>query len=334
MDDDDDPIVQRPDETRIQPPPPPRAVPPLTEADEVNVVHEEERVRVLPDGTVMRESDRIEQEQSWFRRLPAVDPDRDPRAAHHRRPGALVRHEIRHQDRADGRRPPQSTTRSTACRTTASRCRSRGSRTPARPASSSARTPAGGASADKGSTVRLLVSKGRTPRDVPNAVGLYAGARSRPAGERRVHGHHRPGVLRSAGRHASSRRILRRARAARRARRCGSTSRRAARRVAVPSEVGKTLTDATADLEAKGFKVGTTPVASSEAADTVVSQSPAGGSAAEGRDRPAERLAGPGDDHDDDHGHRHHAHHDRHDAHHDHDDQHHGHGYDAVRDGP
>ena len=66
MHDDDDPIVQRPDETQIQPP---RPVPPLGDADEVSAVHEEERTRVLPDGTVVHETDRVEQKQSRFREL-------------------------------------------------------------------------------------------------------------------------------------------------------------------------------------------------------------------------------------------------------------------------
>jgi serine/threonine-protein kinase len=52
--------------------------------------------------------------------------------------------------------------------------------------------------------------------------------------------------------------------------------------VPVPSEVGSPLADAKAALEAKGFTVASTLVPASQAADTVVSQSPVGGAAPKG----------------------------------------------------
>ncbi len=113
MHDDDDPIVQRPDETQIQPP---RPVPPLGDADEVSAVHEEERTRVLPDGTVVHETDRVEQKQSRFRELLPWIADRRGRRDHPRRTDRLVHDAFGQQDRAERRRAARSTTPSIACR--------------------------------------------------------------------------------------------------------------------------------------------------------------------------------------------------------------------------
>ena len=178
MDDDDDPIVQRPDETSIQPPPPP-VPPPYHDPDaDVSVSHEEERVRVLPDGTVLRETDRVEEQQSWFRRnLPWVligvllviiaaalvvwlvtrsDSKSVPTVV-----GMQSDDAINHlQD--DGFKV--QITRAPNARAVGIVF---------------AQNPAGGASADSGSTVRLSVSSGQAQVTVPNAVGLaQADARS------------------------------------------------------------------------------------------------------------------------------------------------------------
>lgn len=280
MDDDDDPIVQRPDETRIQPPPPPRAVPPLSEADEVNVVHEEERVRVLPDGTVLRESDRIEREQSWFRRylpwiLIAIL-------------GVLiiVGLVLWYVTKSDSKTVP--TVVGLRVDDAVNRMQNDGFKVQiARQSNARAagvvfgQNPAGGASADKGTTVRLLVSKGRSLVTVPNAVGrTQAQARDQLVNAgftvttAQVFSDQPVGTVVAQDPAAGTRSAP--------ATKVRINVSKGSAQVDVPDEVGKTLTDATADLEAKGFKVGTTSVASSEAADTVVSQSPAGGAAKKG----------------------------------------------------
>jgi beta-lactam-binding protein with PASTA domain len=293
MDDDDDPIVQRPDETRIQPPP--RPVSPLNDpdvvyeeerarvlpdGDEVNVMHEEERLRVLPDGTVIRERDRIEQEQSWFRRyLPWIliailglviiaglvlwyvtksDSKAVPTVVGLRSDAAVNRLQ---NDGFKVQIVPQSSTRPAGV--------------------VFGQNPAGGASVSKGSTVRLLVSKGRTLVTVPNAVGVtQVDARSKLVNAgfavttAQVFSDQPAGTV-TAQDPAAGTRVA-----------PGTKVRinvsKGTADVPVPSEVGNSVTSAQAALEAKGFKVATTPVPSSSPADTVVSQSPAGGSAAKG----------------------------------------------------
>ena len=350
MDDDDDPIVQRPDETRIQPPPS-RPVPPLTDpdavhvvheaervrvlpdADEVNVMHEEERVRVLPDGTVIRERDRIEQGQSWFRRyLPWIliailglliiaglvlwyvtksDTKTVPTVVGLRSDAAVNRLQ---NDGLKVQIVPQSSTRPAGV--------------------VFGQNPAGGASVSKGTTVRLLVSKGRSLVTVPNAVGLSqvdarnklvnAGfavitaqvpsdqpvgtvtAQDPPAGTRvapgtKVH------INVSKGKAV----------------------------VPVPSEVGNTLSNAQGRARGEGL----------QGRDDARAVELAGGYrrlpesrrwfGPEGLDRPAQRLAGAVDDHDhsdshDAHDDGHDAHDDDHDAHDDDHDEHHGHGHDTL----
>jgi beta-lactam-binding protein with PASTA domain len=294
MHDDDDPIVQRPDETRIQP----RPVPPLTDpdavhvvheeervrvlpdADEVNVMHEEERVRVLPDGTVIRERDRVEQEQSWFRRyLPWIliailglliiaglvlwyvtksDTKTVPTVVGLRSDAAVNRLQ---NDGFKVQIVPQSSTRPAGV--------------------VFGQNPAGGASVSKGSTVRLLVSKGRSLVTVPNAVGLsQVDARNRLVNAgfavitAQVPSDQPVGTV-TAQDPAAGTRVAPGTKV-----HINVSKGKAV--VPVPSEVGNTLSNATAELEAKGFKVVTTPVPSSSPADTVVSQSPASGSAPKG----------------------------------------------------
>src|ERR1700712_715484 len=168
MDDNDDPTVQRPDETRIQPP---RRVPPLNDPDaDVNRVHEEERVRVLADGSVVRETDRIEQQESNFKRyLPwylmglllvlLI--------------GGLV---IWYVTRSDSKTVPTvigqkldnavSTLQDDGFKVSIERAPN------ARAAGIVfSQNPGAGTNTDKGSTVRLSVSSGKRTTAVPNAVG-------------------------------------------------------------------------------------------------------------------------------------------------------------------
>jgi beta-lactam-binding protein with PASTA domain len=278
MDDDDDPIVQRPDETRIQPPP---RVPPLNDPDvDVNVMHEEERVRVLPDGTVMRETDRVEQQDSWVRRylpwiLIAVL-------------GVLiiVGLVLWYVTKSDNKNVPAVV--GLRVDDAVNRMQNDGFKVQiarqsnARPAGVVfGQNPGGGTSTGKGSTVNLLVSKGRSRVTVPNAVGRSQGdARDQlvQAGftvtTAQVFSDQPTGTVVAQDPAAGTRSAP------------GTKVRinvsKGAAAVQVPSEVGSTVDDATAALSAKGFKVQTTRVASSEVVDTVVSQSPAGGSAPKG----------------------------------------------------
>ena len=296
MDDDDDPIVQRPDETRIQPPR--RAVPPrpdpdavhivheeervgaLPDADEVNVLHEEERVRVLPDGTVLRERDRIEQEQSWFRRylpwiLIAIL-------------GLVIIAGLAlwYVTRSDTKTVPSVVgLQSDAA---VNRLQNDGFKVQIVRQSSTGpagvvfgQNPAADASVSKGSTVRLLVSKGRSLVTVPNAVGLsQVDARNRLVNAgfavitAQVPADQPVGTVTAQDPPAGTRVAP--------GTKVHINVSKGKAVVPVPSEVGNSLSSAQAALEAKGFKVVTTPVPSSSPADTVVSQSPAGGSAPKG----------------------------------------------------
>jgi serine/threonine-protein kinase len=279
VDDDDDPIVQRPDETWIQPPPP-RRVAPLPDADDVNVLHEEERVRVLPDGTVMRETDRIEQEQSWFRRylpwiLIAIL-------------GLLiiVGLVLWYVTRSETKTVP--TVVGLSVEGAVNQLQNDGFKVQIARQSSSrpagvvfGQNPAGGASANKGTTVHLLVSAGPSMVTVPNVVGLaQVAARDMLVNAgfsvttAQVSSDQPVGTVVAQDPAAGSRTAP------------GTKVRinvsKGIAGVQVPNEVGKSVADATAALEAAGFKVATALVPSTVPADTVVSQSPAGGTAAKG----------------------------------------------------
>jgi eukaryotic-like serine/threonine-protein kinase len=277
MSDDDDPIVERPDDTQIQPP---RAVPPLSEQDPgVNVLHEEERVRVLDDGSVVRETDRIEQRSRFRELLPWLliallgviliagiviwyvtksDSKSVPTVIGLRQDVAVNRMQ------ADGFKvqiTPQSNARAAGV--------------------VFGQNPGGGTSAGKGSTVNLLVSSGRSRKTVPNAVGLaqtagrdalvQAGFRVTTA---EVSSDQPNGTIIAQDPAAGTRVAP------------GTKVRinvsKGSAGVTVPSEVGSTVDDAKAALAAKGFKPAVTLVSSSEATDTVIAQSPAGGTAPKG----------------------------------------------------
>jgi serine/threonine-protein kinase len=141
--------------------------------------------------------------------------------------------------------------------------------------------PDAGTNTSKGTTVQLSVSSGKRQVTVPNAVGRsQADARDQlvSAGlsvtTAEVFSDQPTGTVvaqdPAAGVRASPGTKVR------------INVSKGSASVPVPSQVGSTVADATANLEAKGFKVATTLVASSEAADTVVAQSPAGGSAPKG----------------------------------------------------
>jgi beta-lactam-binding protein with PASTA domain len=249
------------------------AAPRAADAD-VNVMHEEERVRVLADGSVLREVDRVEQRSRFRDRLPwlllalaglivAV--------------GLIVWY----VDRASTKTVPAVV--GLKIDAAVARLEQDGFKTQiARQTNARlagvvfGQNPASGTKHDDGSTVRLLVSKGRGTAKVPNAVGLtQAVARDRlvnagfkvttaevfssqPRGTVTAQspaagGQSAPGTLV----HVNISK--------------GSAT------LSVPSEVGNTIDDARAALAAKGFVPKVLRVPSAEPIDTVVAQSPAGG---------------------------------------------------------
>jgi beta-lactam-binding protein with PASTA domain len=279
MDDDDEPIIQRPDETRSQPP---RAVPPLNDPGaDVHALHEEERVRVLPDGTVVHETDRVEQEQSWFRRnLPWILMG----VCLVLLVGGLV---IWYVTRSDTKTVP--TVIGLQVDEAINRLQDDGfevqiHRQPndTRPAGVVfSANPGAGTNTDKGTTVQLFVSSGKRTKAVPNGVGRpQADARDAlvQAGfsvtTAQVFSDQPNGTVVAQDPPAGTRVAP------------GTKVRinvsKGAADIEIPDEVGSTVGDATAALEAKGFKVATTVVPSDEVADTVISQSPPGGAAPKG----------------------------------------------------
>jgi eukaryotic-like serine/threonine-protein kinase len=292
MDDDDDPIVQRPDETRIQPP---RPVPPLNDPDvDVNVSREEERVRVLADGSVVREADRVEaQQDSWFRRyLPWILMG----VLLVLLIGGLV---IWYVTRADNKTVPTvigqqvddaiNTLQDDGFKVRIQRSSSE------RPAGIVfGQNPAAGTNTDKGSTVQLSVSSGKRTVTVPNAVGRsQADARDAlvQAGfsvtTAQVFSSEASGTVVAQDPAAGTRAPP------------GSRVRinvsKGAASVEVPNQVGNTVEQATTDLQAQGFRVELTRVSSSEAAGTAVAQSPAGGAAPKGSSVRLDVSSGPTD---------------------------------------
>jgi beta-lactam-binding protein with PASTA domain len=278
MDDDDDPIVQRPDETGIQQP---RPASPYHDPDaDVSVSHEEERVRVLPDGTVLRETDRIEEQQSWFRRnLPWVLMG----ALLVLLLGGLL---IWYVTRSDNKTVP--TVIGLQVDDAVNRLQDDGFKTQITRAPNQrdagivfSQDPGAGSNVDKGTMVRLSVSSGQAQVTVPNAVGRsQADARDQlvKAGfsvtTAEVFSDQPTGTVvaqdPAAGTQAPPGTKVR------------INVSKGAGTVQVPSQVGSTVDDAKANLAAKGFKVDVTLVPSNEAADTVVAQSPAGGAAPKG----------------------------------------------------
>ena len=291
--DEPDPLLPPPDE-------PPLVVPPAAPADvryvreervvddgpaplagdlDVNAVHEEERVRVLPDGTVLRESDRIEQRSRFRDWLPwlllalvglilAI--------------GLIVWYVTRSSSKAV---PAVVGLRVDAA---VSKLQDDGFKVQiVRQSNAHAagvvfgQNPAAATKHDDGSSVRLLVSKGRTRATVPNGVGLAQGAardRLVQAGFRvmtaEVFSDQPRGTVvaqqPAAGGHVAPGSLVR------------LNISKGSANVDVPSEVGNPVTQAQSELAAKGLKPTVTRVPSDQPIDTVVAQAPAGGQVRKG----------------------------------------------------
>jgi beta-lactam-binding protein with PASTA domain len=250
-------------------------VAPLAGEVDVNAVHEEERVRVLADGSVLRETDRIEQRSRFRDRLPwlllalvglliAI--------------GLIIWYV--------GRSSSKTVPAVVGLRIDAavSRLQQDGFKVQiARQSNARAagvvfgQNPAAATTHDDGSTVRLLVSKGRSHARVPNAVGLsQSAARDRlvRAGFRVVTTEvfsDQPrdsvvGQVPPAGGAVSPGGLVR------------LRVSKGSGKVNVPSEVGNPIAQARSDLAAKGLKPNVSHVPSTQPVDTVVAQNPSGGS--------------------------------------------------------
>ncbi|MDX6597442.1 MAG: eukaryotic-like serine/threonine-protein kinase [Gaiellales bacterium] len=279
--DPDDPVILPAEETRIyeeQSVPPTVPPPPGADAD-VNVVHREERTRVLPDGTVVQEGYRVEQQSRMRERLPWILI-------------ALLlalliagfaawyftRSETRPVPGVVGLRIDEAVTRLQSDGFKVQIARQSNAKPPD---VVFGQNPAANTKVDKGSSVRLLVSNGPSSATVPNAVGLSESeARSRlvKAGftvtTAQVFSDQPAGTV-VAQDPAAGQKVT-----------PGTKVRlnvsKGSGQIAVPSEIGSTLEQAQADLVAKGFKPAVTRVPSDQPIDTVVAQSPSGGKARKG----------------------------------------------------
>jgi beta-lactam-binding protein with PASTA domain len=269
-DDPDDPVSYVREERVIGDP-----LPPAAGDVDVNAVHEEERVRVLADGSVLRETDRIEQRSRFRDRLPwlllvlvglliAI--------------GLVIWYAGRSSSKTV---PPVVGLRIDAA---VSRLQQDGfkvqiaRRSSARPAGVVfGQNPAAETTHDDGSTVRLLVSRGRSRARVPNAVGLT----QRAARDRLV----------GAGFRVVTTEVLSdqpRGNVVAQSPPAGGTVTpgdlvrlrvsKGSGKVNVPSEVGRPIAQARSELAAKGLEPNVSHVPSSQPVDTVVAQNPAGGS--------------------------------------------------------
>ena len=271
----DDPVILPAGETHIHSVPPP---PPGGEAD-VNVVHQEERTRVLPDGTVVQEGYRVEQQSRMRERLPWILIALllallvAGAAAY-----LLTRSDTKPVPAVVGLRIDEAVTRLQADGFKAEIARQSNEKAPG---VVFGQNPAADDDADEGSTVRLLVSNGPSSKTVPNAVGdTQSDARSRlvEAGftvtTAQVFSDQPAGTV-VAQDPAAGERVA-----------PGAKVRlnvsKGSNEIDVPSEVGKTVDEAESDLAAQGFKSAVTRVESDEPIDTVVEQDPSGGQARKG----------------------------------------------------
>ena len=262
-----------------EPTKPARPVPPVILPPDSEVVHEEERTRVLDNGTRLREVDRVEQRSRTRELLPWILI------------GLLLallaggfaiwyftRSSTKPVPAVVGLRIDTAVTRLQADGFKVQIARQS---TAKPPGIVFGQNPAAGAKADSGSSVRLLVSRGPSSSTVPNAVGLpQSEGRSQlvKAGfavtTAQVFSDQPAGTVvaqePAAGEHAAPGTKVR------------LNVSKGAARVDVPSEVGSLVDQAQADLAAKGFKPAVVRVASDQAIDTVVSQSPDGGQARKG----------------------------------------------------
>ncbi len=267
------------DETRVQPA---VTVPPTS--DELDAmpgaVHEEERVRQLPDGSFIHEYERTEQPlideprrwQPWViggivvLALAALGlwyftrTERATVAAVVGQPLAAARTQLEQ----DGFKL-QVTRRSSA----------------KKPGIVLAELPVAGTRADKGSVVALTVAASPATVTVPNAVGL-----SQTDARDRLVAAGFTVTSASVGSDQPSGNVTAQAPAAGDKAARGSSIRinvsKGSATASVPSEVGQPSAAAQQDLAANGFKPTVVQVASSEPAGTVVSQDPSGGQARKG----------------------------------------------------
>jgi eukaryotic-like serine/threonine-protein kinase len=247
---------------------------------DAGAVHEQERVGVLPDGSVVREFDRIEQ--------PPTDGRRNwwPWAVSGILLLVLIGLAIWYLTRDEkatvtpvlGQTAPTAVTRLQQDGFKTQIIRRVSGR---RPGTVVGEQPAGGSKAGKGSLVVLTVASAATSVSVPNAVGVAQGdARDRlvAAGFRvksfSVSSDQPVGTV-VAQAPAAGEKISR-----------GTAVRinvsKGSATATVPSEVGQTSADAQHDLAAKGFKSSTVQVPSDQPAGTVVAQSPSGGQSRKG----------------------------------------------------
>jgi beta-lactam-binding protein with PASTA domain len=251
---------------------------PVGEVD-VNAVHEEERVRVLPDGSVLRETDRIEQRSHFRDWLPwlllalvglliAI--------------GLVIWYV--------GRSSSKSVPAVVGLRidTAVSRLQQDGFKVQiARQSNAHAagvvfgQNPAAETKHDNGSSVRLLVSKGRSHARVPNAVGLTQSV----ARDRLVNAGFRVVTAEVFSDQPRNNVVAQSPPAGGAASPGGLVQLKVSKgsgKVDVPSEVGNTIDQARSDLAAKGLKPNVSHVPSTQPVDTVVAQNPTGGSVRSG----------------------------------------------------
>jgi eukaryotic-like serine/threonine-protein kinase len=274
-----------PDETIIQPPVHEVVresviVPPPAAGVTPGAVHEEERVGVAGDGSVVREYDRVEQ--------PPVDRRRNwwPWIISAILLLILIGLAIWYFTK-DEKKTVTAVTGQTVT-TAVGRLQGDGFRTQVirrvsgrRPGTVVGEQPAGGTKADSGTLVVLTVAAAPTAIAVPNAVGVaQADARDRlvAAGFRvrsvPVASDQPVGTV-VAQAPAAGEKIAR-----------GTSVRinvsKGSATANVPSEVGQSSDAAQHDLAAKGFKPAVTEVSSDQPTGTVVAQSPSGGQARKG----------------------------------------------------
>ena len=190
----DDPVILPADETRIHE----VRTPPGADAD-VNVVHEEARTRVLPDGTVVQEGYRVEQQSRMRERLPWILialllAVLVAGAAVY----LLTRSDSKPVPAVVGLRIDEAVTRLQADGFKAEIARQSNDKAPG---VVFGQNPAADDDADEGSAVRLLVSSGPNSKAVPNAVGHLPERRPQPARRRGIRRDDGAGVLGSACRH-------------------------------------------------------------------------------------------------------------------------------------
>ena len=274
---DENPVIVTPDETHV------REVRTVSDtpgpAGDVDVVHEEERTRVLPDGTVVRDGYRVEHRSRTRELLPwiltalllAILVG-----------GVAVWYFTRSSAKAVpavvGLRIDDAVTRLQGDGFKAQIARQANAK---RPGTVFGQNPAANAKADSGTAVRLLVSNGPSSSTVLNAVGLaQSDARGRLVGAgfkvttAQVFSDQPTGTVvaqdPAAGEHVAPGAKVR------------LNVSKGSADVSVPSEVGSTADQAQSDLAAQGFKPSVVRVASDQPLDTVVAQSPSGGKARKG----------------------------------------------------